>query len=555
MTMTSTSNALTIQPVCTSANEDSKTRLRVAKTGLKFDPETDVWKLKYGSTPVKVGWLNSLKDTTLAAELREGLASAARKLTVSRISPASKCWSEYLSQNNEKITKSSLVAYVAYVRNTQSSDVKLSVISGTLKYLLPLNRSRYKPLVDHFKTITFRNGNRNDFLNPETGALSSTEGGNLVDGLRQHYQGLLQATNNADNSGLTYAAWSGYFGVRLLHFTSRRFDTLSQMKWKDLINTHTQDGDIALIRHEARFPRAKTQDGGFRKQWEGYRIELNEELVDELNAFRRITERCIHRMLHENEIKLNESDFATLAKEWPLLCRPNAFSGCHTNMKPLKWPDRMSLFTAVNGVGLHMTLNMFGSQTRKVLKAMDIKSERVLDFNYGARRQRHTLGTSMAIEGHTDAVIAKALGVIDKSTVKAYKDMTPEAIDTIDRVMSPVFGPLVDIAMGRIIINRDEADAQVTSDGVDEIGACNHCQQQCKNKELSAPFACYPCDLFRPIASANHSQVLNEAVQHYQREVKRGARSFQLRGWSRIIRYIQLTIVACHKFNQEQPNV
>ncbi|MBF4328655.1 hypothetical protein EAY16_25615 [Vibrio anguillarum] len=117
--------------------------------------------------------------------------------------------------------------------------------------------------------------------------------------------------------------------------------------------------------------------------------------------------------------------------------------------------------------------------------------------------------------------------------------------------MSPILGPLVDVAMGRVVIRRDQADDQVTSNGVDEIGACKHCQHQCKSKELSAPFACYPCDLFRPIASADHSLVLNEAVQHYQREVKRGARPFQLRGWSRVIRYIQLTIVACHKFNQE----
>ncbi|MBE0380664.1 hypothetical protein [Pseudoalteromonas prydzensis] len=551
--MTITSNYLAIQPTRTNENEDSKNRLKVAKTGLKFDPETDVWKLKHGVSPVKVGWLSSLKDNTLAAELREGLASAARKLTVSRITPASKAWSEYLSRSNEEVTKSSLIAYVAYVHKTQSADVKLSVISGTLKYLLPLNRSRYKPLVDHFKTVTFRSGNRNDFLNPETGALSSTEDGNLVNGLRQHYQGLLQATSNSDDSGLTYAAWSGYFGVRLLHFTNRRFDTLSQMKWKDFINIHTQG--IELIRHEARFPRAKTQDGGFRKQWEGYRIELNEELVGELNMFRSVTERCILRMLRENEIKLSESDLVILSKEWPLLCQPNAFPGCYQSMELLKWPDQMSLFTAAKGPGLHMTSNTFSSQTRKVLKAMDIKSERVSDFSYGARRQRHTLGTSMAIEGHEDAVIAKALGVIDKSTVKAYKDMTPGAIDTIDRIMSPVLGPLVDVAMGRVIINRDEADAQVTTDGIDAIGACKHCQQQCKSKELSAPFACYPCDLFRPIASGEHSKVLNEAVQHYKREVKRGARPFQLRGWSRVIRYIQLTIIACHKFNQEQSDV
>ncbi|WP_214656376.1 hypothetical protein, partial [Vibrio anguillarum] len=100
-----------------------------------------------------------LKDAALAAELREGLASAARKLSIARISPASKNWSEYLSQSNEKVTKSSLVAYIAYVRTNRSSDVKLSVISGTLKFLLPLNRERYQPLVDHFKTVTFRNSN------------------------------------------------------------------------------------------------------------------------------------------------------------------------------------------------------------------------------------------------------------------------------------------------------------------------------------------------------------------------------------------------------------
>lgn len=551
MTTASTSNGLADLHTRPSANEDSNTGLRVAKTGLKFDPEADIWNLKHGATPVKVQWLRLLKDAALAAELREGLASAARKLSIARISPASKNWSEYLSQSNEKVTKSSLVAYIAYVRTNRSSDVKLSVISGTLKFLLPLNRERYQPLVDHFKTVTFRNSNRKDFLNPETGALSSTEDGNLVDALRQHYQGLLQITNDSDDSGLTYAAWSGYFGIRLPHFTSRRYDTLSQMKWKDVMSIHVQDGDITLIRHEARFPRAKTQDGGFRQQWEGYRIELDKELVEELTEFRNVTERCIRRMLSENEIKLSESAFVSLAKEWPLFGRSDAFPGCHTNMKPMRWPDRISLFNAATGPGLHMNANTFSSQTRKVFKIMNIKSERVSRFSYGPRRQRHTLGTSMAIEGHEDAVIAKALGVIDMSTVRAYKDMTPEAMNVIDRLMSPILGPLVDVAMGRVVIRRDQADDQVTSNGVDEIGACKHCQHQCKSKELSAPFACYPCDLFRPIASADHSLVLNEAVQHYQREVKRGARPFQLRGWSRVIRYIQLTIVACHKFNQE----
>ncbi|MBF4411019.1 hypothetical protein EA831_24690, partial [Vibrio anguillarum] len=120
------------------------------------------------------------------------------------------------------------------------------------------------------------------------------------------------------------------------HFTSRRYDTLSQMKWKDIMSIHVQDGDITLIRHEASFPRAKTQDGGFRQQWEGYRIELDKELVEELTEFRNVTERCIRRMLRENEIKLSESAFVSLVKEWPLFGRSDAFPGCHTTMKPMR---------------------------------------------------------------------------------------------------------------------------------------------------------------------------------------------------------------------------
>ncbi|WP_194579552.1 hypothetical protein, partial [Vibrio anguillarum] len=102
------------------------------------------------------------------------------------------------------------------------------------------------------------------------------------------------------------------------------------------MSIHVQDGDITLIRHEASFPRAKTQDGGFRQQWEGYRIELDKELVEELTEFRNVTERCIRRMLRENEIKLSESAFVSLVKEWPLFGRSDAFPGCHTTMKPMR---------------------------------------------------------------------------------------------------------------------------------------------------------------------------------------------------------------------------
>ncbi|MBF4338441.1 hypothetical protein EAY42_25425, partial [Vibrio anguillarum] len=76
MTTASTSNGLADLHTRPSANEDSNTGLRVAKTGLKFDPEADIWNLKHGATPVKVQWLRLLKDAALAAELREGLASA-----------------------------------------------------------------------------------------------------------------------------------------------------------------------------------------------------------------------------------------------------------------------------------------------------------------------------------------------------------------------------------------------------------------------------------------------------------------------------------------------
>ena len=150
-----------------------------------------------------------------------------------------------------------------------------------------------------------------------------------------------------------------------------------------------------------------------------------------------------------------------------------------------------------------------------VLKSVNVISERTGEpLKVNGQRFRYTLGSRMALEGHSALVIAETLDHTDIQNVLVYVENSPQIIKQIDAATEAAIKPLADIFLGKIV--KDESEAILGKDASSRIcdprfdstlkpmGSCS----QVNGCGVMAPLNCYLCEDFQAWLDGPHKAVL-----------------------------------------------
>jgi hypothetical protein len=196
--------------------------------------------------------------------------------------------------------------------------------------------------------------------------------------------------------------------------------------------------------------------------------------------------------------------------------------------------SRESLRKSMIGTPMHeYALGLSASEfTQLVSKAVDklnVKSPRTgASLHLNCRRFRYTFATRLVREGASQRVVAEMLDHTDLQNVQCYFDIKSDIVESLDRAMAMVLGPLAQAFLGHIIRGETEGNAAPSSriyhakrDSVDPLGDCgsfSFCGYY-------APVACYTCVKFQPWMEAPHEEILRSLLAERARREEQGLHS------------------------------
>ena len=178
----------------------------------------------------------------------------------------------------------------------------------------------------------------------------------------------------------------------------------------------------------------------------------------------------------------------------------------------------------------HHTGKSLSTRIKYVINSLGIISERTGQrLAVNPRRFRYTLGSRMAIEGHSKLVIAEALDHTTAGDVSVYTDNDPAIIKHIDQAMALALAPLAQVFLGEIVADEAEIalgkDACQISDprfdsAMKPMGSCS----QAQICGALAPLECYLCPSFRAWQDGPHATVLEYLLKERDRLTKQDLR-------------------------------
>lgn len=129
------------------------------------------------------------------------------------------------------------------------------------------------------------------------------------------------------------------------------------------------------------------------------------------------------------------------------------------------------------------------------------------------RRFRYTLGTRMAEEGASRAVIADALGHADLQNVGVYFEASPKIVENIDKAMDALLAPLANAFRGRLVEDEEHSTHKgAPGTRIIDLRVSTAPLASCSGKgsgcAFNKPVACYTCFKFEPWLDAPHEKVL-----------------------------------------------
>lgn len=129
------------------------------------------------------------------------------------------------------------------------------------------------------------------------------------------------------------------------------------------------------------------------------------------------------------------------------------------------------------------------------------------------RRFRYTLGTRMAEEGASRAVIADALGHADLQNVGVYFEASPKIVENIDKAMDALLAPLANAFRGRLVEGEEHSTHKgAPGSRIIDLRVSTAPLASCSGKgsgcAFNKPVACYTCFKFEPWLDAPHEKVL-----------------------------------------------
>ncbi len=163
----------------------------------------------------------------------------------------------------------------------------------------------------------------------------------------------------------------------------------------------------------------------------------------------------------------------------------------------------------------HCTARDLGRAFVSTLQAISPPSDRLgyAPIPISTRRFRYTLGTRMAEEGASRAVIADALGHADLQNVGVYFEASPKIVENIDKAMDALLAPLANAFRGRLVEDEEHSTHKgAPGSRIIDLRVSTAPLASCSGKgsgcAFNKPVACYTCFKFEPWLDAPHEKVL-----------------------------------------------
>lgn len=527
---------------------DGQRKFSARADGYYFDLLSDTWDLDYKKY-LYLDWTGKLNiDIETYLDLRLAMAHAAKYYSSSSLKTFANILKSIVMHLNIYDFQAwwlALDSYKIQVRNCLSALCR------------PRNGyacNTLQPLFDAIKDENLgKQGVMKGILDPKTGAYSEVEQNNILESLRT---GTLQILNGDIISENNFIALRSIIGSHLLITLVRRPTQLVQIKWCDILpvgqifESH-KEADLnwkPVTQHlfsdveQLHLRTFKGKDGGFRNNAESRSHRLEPDFSQLLLRYYQTYENCFLHSLSVQKISLNDHETKEIMRRLPVLPDRSLFSS--------NFESKTVLFESISDTSKPYHLQET-SLTRNIQYLFKEKlkpnSDRLPNDNLtlSNNRWRHTILTQGARYGLSPACLAAITGVTIESIIP-YLDLKVSERVAIDEAYA-----------GNNIIKRFDSmsvkelqihnDFKVKSLFDEEIGHklnpanCTDCQSK-----GGAPMACYPCDNFRPLESANHQQYLDKAERKLTIN-SQSAHPATVQRLKKIILYIKTTITLCEE--------
>ena len=495
---------------------------RTSKMGYKFDSNSDIWQLD-GSTRINLGRMRGLEDTTKAG-LRRTLCRYAEELSAAATENSFTKFNMYCDQAGARVVN---VQGLSKWRSllTNENEWWMGALKG---FLFAWNEWGFpgvdSDVVKYLKELSLRGNVKGKAVKracPYSGPLTQIELG-----------ALLEWASNAFIENVIDLTQYAYFLA--LAFTGRRAVQIRSLRSGDLSFREDSNGHDYIIR----FPRAKQQHSGFRKDFNP--LSVNEDLYLVLDNQATASQEYVERALGK---KLPPA----IRKKIPVFLAENRVDSLKDIQDLERCLDEMPDF-------LHIT----DKQAEDVLQSVSVKnmarSEQTGEFiHFTSRRFRYTKGTNLARRGISGVALAHALDHSDTQNIDVYTANTEEMAAQIDAIMAPFLAPLAQAFAGVLIDSeRDALRAKdphsrvknSTSNAVGNCGTHAFC--------ASGYRACYTCVNFQPWRDAPHEEVLQEILEERNRQAEILISPNVIQATDRLLLAVQQVVLLCKEAKAKQ---
>lgn len=520
-----------------------------AKTeGYSFDILSDEWVLGYKQT-LYMDWMSELDKETFI-DLRLAIAHAAKHYVLGSING-------YVSTLKTIINYLNVYAFEAWWLTLDSYKLKIkNALHAFCNRSEEYESTALSPLYEAIKNESFgRQGRLKGILDGKTGAYSDVEHNNLLEALRIE---TLQALEDEILAQKPFTRLRNVIACQLMVAIVRRPTQLVQIKWCDLLRvgqefkSHKEsDRDWQPVTQhlfsdveQFHLRTFKGKDGQFRGNAESRSHRLSPDLSELLLRYYQAYETYLCHSLYQYNITLTDEEVKELMRRLPLLPDQNLFSS--------EFQSKSELFSTVSDTSkaYHQARGTIGRNIAYLFNSkLNVKSDRLPNnpLKLANNRWRHTQLTLAVWMGLSPAQIAAITGVTIEA-ITPYLDLKAQERVKIDQAYA-----------GNCIIQRFDntsvkelqkhSDFSVKSPFDEEMGYklnpanCSSCQSK-----GGAPMACYPCDNFRPLETANHQQYLDKAERKLAIN-SQSAHPATVTRLQTVIVYIKSTIAVCEERN------
>lgn len=496
---------------------------RLARCGKFFTPSEPMWWPDRAS-PLAVNWQAAIAcvmpewQRWLHAVLAYRMADVSQRTVGSVVSVLSRAADGELNPLNEN--------HLIDLRERFNRE-EFGGLSGFMEFWHNCESVEQRPsqsLMNAYKALPRKKEVRNDViltLDPEQGPFTQVEQDALHQWAHEQFcHGQLDPEQ--------------YLYLRLLMVYGQRSVQMRMMVFDDFIKTD-QGHKIRLF-----WAKQRNDEAGWRAKAETF--SLNEELYNTVQAYKTL---ILARLWKEYP---DRADWDKAIKHVPLFRRKAAGNGDSFH-PPV-------LINLPNQIGLEDAPQTEFHVSPGSVKAWFDRLERIPDFPISHRthqplrisrghRFKHTLGTDLSNAGLDEWSMARALMHKTTGTVRKYRSISAELMNSIDAKMSDHLAIVVGAFTGTIVTDRaaakngDRVDRQIEDLAVCGADAACH---------LDAPFTCYGCSKFQPLLDADHSAVLERLERRRAQTIATDKTTGVL--WDRAILACHKVILDCHALRQ-----